>query len=135
MKKFSIFAASAAILILASCGKDLGTATDKDDAAFEAIAKTALEKTIYPTYSALADKTEALNEALAALKASKTDANVKAAADIFLAARACWEQSEAFLYGAASDFGIDPHIDSWPLDEDAFNPPTCRHLWQGACLR
>ena len=121
MKKFSIFAASAAILILASCGKDLGTATDKDDAAFEAIAKTALEKTIYPTYSALADKTEALNEALAALKVSKTDANVKAAADIFLAARACWEQSEAFLYGAASDFGIDPHIDSWPLDEDAFN--------------
>ena len=29
--------------------------------------------------------------------------------------------SEAFLFGAASDFGIDPHIDSWPLDEDAFN--------------
>ena len=29
--------------------------------------------------------------------------------------------SEAFLFGAAGDFGIDPHIDSWPLDEDAFN--------------
>ena len=36
-------------------------------------------------------------------------------------ARAYWENSEAFLFGAAGDFGIDPHIDSWPLDEDAFN--------------
>jgi hypothetical protein len=39
----------------------------------------------------------------------------------FLEARHWWELSEAFLFGAASDFGIDPHIDSWPLDEDAFN--------------
>ena len=29
-----------------------------------------------------------------------------------------WEQSEAFLYGAATAYGIDPHIDSWPLDKD-----------------
>ena len=35
-----------------------------------------------------------------------------------LEARAWWEKSEAFLYGAATDFGIDPHIDSWPLDLD-----------------
>ena len=27
-----------------------------------------------------------------------------------------WERSEAFLGGAASDFSIDPTIDSWPLD-------------------
>lgn len=25
-------------------------------------------------------------------------------------------KSEAFLFGAATDFGIDPHIDTWPLD-------------------
>lgn len=36
--------------------------------------------------------------------------------ETFLAARAWWEKSEAFLFGPASDFGIDPHIDSWPLD-------------------
>jgi hypothetical protein len=27
-----------------------------------------------------------------------------------------WEQSEAFLGGAASDFDVDPTIDSWPLN-------------------
>ncbi len=26
------------------------------------------------------------------------------------------KQSESFLYGAATDNDIDPHIDSWPLD-------------------
>ena len=36
----------------------------------------------------------------------------------FLEARKWWEQSEAFLFGAATTYGIDPHIDSWPLDKD-----------------
>ena len=38
---------------------------------------------------------------------------------LFLQARQSWEESEAFLYGAATDFGIDPHIDTWPLDVEA----------------
>ena len=50
------------------------------------------------------------------------DAQAAAVAEQFVdAAREQWEMSEAFLFGAAGDFGIDPHIDSWPLDEDAFN--------------
>ena len=40
---------------------------------------------------------------------------MKQISEIFLRARANYELSEAFLFGAASDFGIDPHIDSWPL--------------------
>ena len=32
--------------------------------------------------------------------------------------REWWEKSEAFLGGAASDFDIDPGIDSWPLNRD-----------------
>ena len=74
--------------------------------------------TVYVTYKNLADETEQLVKDLQALKSSKTDANVKATCETFLEARAWWEKSEAFLYGAATDFGIDPHIDSWPLDLD-----------------
>ena len=44
------------------------------------------------------------------------DADVAEACDIFIQARANYETSEAFLFGAATDFGIDPHIDTWPLD-------------------
>ena len=77
-----------------------------------------LDHTVYVTYKNLADETEQLVKDLQALKSSKTDANVKATCETFLEARAWWEKSEAFLYGAATDFGIDPHIDSWPLDLD-----------------
>ena len=94
------------------------TGTSETDAKFEAIAKQYLDHTVYVTYKNLADETEQLVKDLQALKSSKTDANVKAARETFLEARAWWEKSEAFLYGAATDFGIDPHIDSWPLDLD-----------------
>ena len=76
------------------------------------------KNTVIVTYTGLADQTEALVEKLKALKADKTDDNVKSVCETFLNARAWWEKSEAFLFGAASDFGIDPHIDSWPLDLD-----------------
>lgn len=94
------------------------TGTSETDAKFEAIAKQYLDHTVYVTYKNLADETEQLVKDLQALKSSKTDANVKATRETFLEARAWWEKSEAFLYGAATDFGIDPHIDSWPLDLD-----------------
>ncbi len=35
--------------------------------------------------------------------------------------RAPWEQSEGFLYGPVDTQGIDPAIDSWPVDVNAIN--------------
>ena len=123
---FKSAALVAASLLLAvnfsSCKKDPQTNTEEaNKAQKEAIVKQYLNHTVYPTYASLAEKTDALVENLEALKANKTQANVNAATVTFLEARKWWEMSEAFLFGAASDFGIDPHIDSWPLDEDAFN--------------
>ncbi|MCR4828561.1 MAG: peptidase M75 [Bacteroidales bacterium] len=94
---------------------------DTDDVAAAAVAQQFVDHTVAPTYSALAAKTQELVEQLVALKANPTDANMATACATFLEARAWWEKSEAFLFGAAGDFGIDPHIDSWPLDQDAFN--------------
>lgn len=34
-------------------------------------------------------------------------------------ARANWEKSEAFLFGAADVYSIDPHTDTWPVDANA----------------
>ncbi len=127
MKKlFKSAAIVAASLLLAvnfsSCSKDPQTNTEEaNKTQKEAIVKQYLNHTVYPTYANLAEKTEKLVENLEALKANKTQANMNSATVTFLEARKWWEMSEAFLFGAASDFGIDPHIDSWPLDEDAFN--------------
>ena len=122
-KSAAIVAASLLLAVnFSSCKKDPQANTEEaNKAQKEAIVKQYLNHTVYPTYASLAEKTDALVENLEALKANKTQANVNAATVTFLEARKWWEMSEAFLFGAASDFGIDPHIDSWPLDEDAFN--------------
>lgn len=121
MKKHLIMLATAA-LILTGCSDNNDEPTpgptDAKDEAYRKIAAQYVDNTIIYTYSQLAGCTEDLVENLEKLRADKTDANVQAACDAFLRARAWWEKSEAFLFGPAGDFGIDPHIDSWPLDID-----------------
>lgn len=122
-KSAALVAASIMLTMsVSSCNKNNQDASEEaNKETKEAIVKQYLDHTIYPTYAKLASETDKLVENLEALKANKTQANVDAATVTFLEARAWWEKSEAFLFGAAGDFGIDPHIDSWPLDEDAFN--------------
>ena len=123
LKSAALIAASIMLTVnLSSCNKDPQVNTEEaNKATKEAIVKQYLNHTVYPTYANLAEEADKLVQDLEALKANKTQANVNAATTTFIEARHWWEMSEAFLFGAASDFGIDPHIDSWPLDEDAFN--------------
>lgn len=53
--------------------------------------------------------------------AKGTDAAVEAACESWKSARQDWEWSEAFLFGPAGDFGIDPHIDTWPFNVTSFS--------------
>lgn len=72
---------------------------------------------IVPTYTNLANETEALEKTLNGLTVKTiTQAQINSACEDFKQARKYWEQSEAFLMGAASDFDVDPTIDSWPLN-------------------
>jgi len=111
---------AAATVSLTSC-KDNEVEEGAYDVQAAAIASQFVNYTVAPTYTNLAAASQTLVDNLEALKSSMTDANVATACNTFLEARAWWEKSEAFLFGAATDWGIDPHIDSWPLDEDAFN--------------
>ncbi len=124
-----IFKTSAMMMAMAamtigtsSCSKDENNNNGtQEDAASLAVVEQFVDHTVNPTYTTLAAKAEQLANQLAALKSNPTQSALNDACETFLAAREAWEKSEAFLYGAAGDFGIDPHIDSWPLDEDAFN--------------
>lgn len=85
------------------------------------IVKTYVNDVVNPTYKSLADNAQTLYEACQTLNAkgqagTLTQSDIDDACEAFKNARRDWEQSEAFLYGAASDNEIDPHIDSWPLD-------------------
>jgi predicted lipoprotein len=80
-----------------------------------------VDNTVIATYRSLADGAIELYETVAKLRDDKSQTTLAAAAQYWLQSRKYWELSEAFLFGPAKDFGIDPHIDSWPLSEPAFN--------------
>lgn len=113
-----LFAATIALGAV-SCSDSEDKSSDNDKETLERAVPQYVNSVVISTYKSLADETIDLYEALVALKADKTDANVKKATDEWIATRKYWELSEAFLFGAAADFGIDPHIDTWPLDKTA----------------
>ena len=119
-KLIGVLAVAAATLL--SCNKD--PKADAGLTAQEKALKAAVEGyvpgVIYKIYDNLADETETLYNQLSDLKKkdSYAQADIDRICATFLSARKWWEQSEAFLYGAATAYGIDPHIDSWPLDKD-----------------
>jgi hypothetical protein len=117
MQKF-IFLSLALLMFLgfSSCkSSDGGTDVSENLVLLEQIVPNYVNNTVIPTYKLLADKSIDLCDALGALKAAKSDDNVQNAVNEWIDARKYWELSEAFLFGAAADFGIDPHIDTWPL--------------------
>ena len=81
------------------------------------VLENVVSNVIVPTYTQLADETEALENTLHGLTtATITQQQINSACADFKEARKYWERSEAFLGGAASDFDVDPTIDSWPLN-------------------
>lgn len=89
------------------------------------------DKVVLPTYAELLAKNTELNTAIRTVAntakaykdGEKSVANLnqafRDAAAAWMAARTPWETSEAFLFGPVADKGLDPNMDSWPLDVDA----------------
>ena len=104
---------------LTAANEAIGTAklNEAQETFLREVLKNLVSNVIVPTYTKLADETEALESTLKGLTVNNiTQAQINAACDDFKKARQYWERSEAFLMGAASDFDIDPTIDSWPLN-------------------
>lgn len=92
--------------------------------AFKAAIVPYVDNTIVPTYKGMADNAILMSDACNAIaeafdNGTLATEHVKAAGNYWNLCRDYWEKSEAFLYGAAADYNIDPHIDSWPLDKNA----------------
>lgn len=79
---------------------------------------TYVNETVVPTYRNLANYNSQLVDALDEMK---DDAGVSKACDAWKASRKWWEFSEAFLFGPAGDYSIDPHTDTWPFDRTQFD--------------
>ena len=91
---------------------------DDTDARLQAIVEAYVNNVVLPTYSDLVTMNEALLQAVQTFRSTPTDANLEACATAWIAARGPWETSEGFLFGPVADKGLDPNMDSWPLDQD-----------------
>lgn len=86
---------------------------------------------VLPTYADLLSANTALNTSIRTLANTATEykAGTKTADDVnqafktaaanWINAREPWETSEAFLFGPVAEKGLDPNMDSWPLDVEA----------------
>lgn len=117
-------------LIIAVCGMILmgcngkNTPVDNQETKETELQKAVrpyVENTVIATYNGMAsegitllDQCEAILDAIEDGK--DYTALMKSAGETWRRMRKYWEQSEAFLYGPAEKYDIDPHIDSWPLD-------------------
>ena len=89
----------------------------KTDEELDPIVRQYVDVVVLPTYKDLMNKNIALDNAVKEFKKSPSDQTFAACADAWLAAREPWELSEAFLFGPVDEKGLDPNMDSWPLDQ------------------
>ena len=97
---------------------------NQKEATFKSLLTPYVDKTIILTYHQMADQAVELSKVCKEMEESYgnvTKAQVEKAGNYWKESRRHWEESEAFLFGAAGDYNIDPHIDSWPLDKNAMD--------------
>ena len=89
------------------------------DAVLQPILNTYVNSVVLPTYSDLLKANTALYQAAQAFQKNPSDKAFEACCEAWFNARTPWETSEAFLFGPVDALGLDPNMDSWPLDQEA----------------
>ena len=111
-KLINIFALLLLISLISCKKKDDNIITYNYSAQISNIANNV----ILATYEDFDAKTILLANSLALLEINPTQTNLNAARNAWKAARRPWEMSEGFLFGPVDQQGIDPSIDSWPVN-------------------
>lgn len=116
MRNLKLVCAALAGISLQACDSSTQAQEEKSFAATGVLA-VSVDSVIVPTYAELASAAAQLESACARIADSgATTERVDRARSAWLAARKPWERSEAFLFGPVDQQGIDPSLDSWPVD-------------------
>ena len=115
---FTLSTLLALSLFVIGCGTD-DDDDNQDQAYFDATTtlNDFANKVVLATYTDLDNKAGELLTAVKALAADTTQANLEQAQAAWKATRQPWEQSEAFLFGPVDTQGLDPALDSWPVNK------------------
>lgn len=126
--KWPVYIAMGAVVSFSVAACDEDDVTDDvpltdDEQALQNVIDDYVNLTVIPTYQGMADGTIELYELCLDMRdagpGNITTEMVSNACEAWEQARRYWELSEAWLYGPAADYNIDPHIDTWPLDRTA----------------
>lgn len=93
---------------------------NNNDGLYSEVLKDLSLDVITSTYNQLYINSIALEDAANAMSVGD-EAALENAKSKWQDTRAPWEESEGFLYGPVDTQGIDPAIDSWPVDLNAIN--------------
>jgi predicted lipoprotein len=115
---FTLSTLLALSLFVIGCGTD-DDDDNQDQAYFDATTtlNDFANTVVLATYTDLDNKAGELLTAVKALAADTTQANLEQAQAAWKATRQPWEQSEAFLFGPVDTQGLDPALDSWPVNQ------------------
>ena len=100
--------------IMTGCSDD-GSVTEQAD--YAPVLEDISNDVIVDTYHRLAENASTMHNLILDLNASVTVENFEAAKQAWVDTREPWEQSEGFLFGPVDTEGIDPSIDSWPVNK------------------
>ncbi|MFT4567981.1 MAG: putative iron-regulated protein [Saprospiraceae bacterium] len=108
-----------AISLLFSCSSDDEPIIIVDD--YSNILTNIGNNVILKTYENLAAAGSALQVATQNLGNNPSATNLELAKQAWITARSPWEQSEGFLFGPVDQEGLDPSLDSWPVNVTDLN--------------
>jgi len=115
----SLLAIASATLVNCSSNDD-STETNNNSGLYKEVLTDLSNDVITDTYEELNLKATALKTAVNALTIGDETA-LTAVKEAWKATRSPWEQSEGFLYGPVDTGGIDPAMDTWPVDVNAMD--------------
>ena len=94
--KFAAVLMASALAVVA-CDKNSTDQTSAKEETLQKVNETFVDNTVIPTYKNLADKSLDLQAAIEKLQTAPTDANVKAACDLWKSARQYWEDRKSVV--------------------------------------
>lgn len=116
-----LFIALTSLAIVSCKDDDSGSTTSTDETLQENVVTNLTNNVIITTYNELNNKATVLKEKVETLQSNLTTANLEEAKVAWQETRAPWEKSEGFLYGPVDSEGLDPAMDTWPVDVNSMN--------------
>lgn len=84
----------------------------------DAINENYIDNVVLPTYKSLKAANEDLYNSVVSFTNAPSNEGFETLCNKWIASRTYWEKSEAFLFGPVADLGLDPNMDSWPLEQE-----------------